>query len=392
VRLRLSLGLVLLTGTTTGCLGGVGIEAPPPMPRPTVEIPSVELSDVDAGVVLMPPPESDLDNDPILQSPMWRDPDFREEVDRWIDEWTQASWFPDYLERMRWFEGSVDSVLASQGLPISLRYLPLVESGYSPRAVSRVSAVGLWQFMEPTARGLGIKVSPLLDERRNPFRSTEAAATFLAALHQRFGSWFLALAAYNAGPARIQRVLDLHAPLAPRTDSLYWALRSRFPRETREFVPKFFGAVMVAVNPTRYGLEVPDSTEGFSFDRVSVPDATTLDVVAKAAGVDQREIERLNPEVVRGITPPGKKTYLRVPVGRGQAFTTNYAKIPPKRRVTFVEHRVRKGETLTGIARRYGIRLRDLEAANPGVRPQLLQIGQRLIVPIAPRAGERASR
>ncbi len=384
--------LTVLAGTTTACLGGSGFEVPAPLPPPSIEVPRVELADAKPPSVLVPPRKSELDDDPILRSPMMRDPDFRKEVDHWIETWTQAPWFPDYLERMRWFEGAVDSVLASRGLPLSLRYLPIVESGYSPRAVSPVSAVGLWQFMEPTARGLGIRVSPLLDERRNPFKSTDAAATFLDALHQKFGSWFLALAAYNAGPARIERILNDRAPLAPRTDSLYWALRSRFPRETRDFVPKFFAAVKVAAHPNRYGVDVPDSTKGFSFDRVAVPDATTLDVVADAAGVDQREIERLNPEVVRGITPPGRKTYLRVPVGRGAIFTQNYAKIPPRRRVTFVEHRVRSGETLTHIARRYGIRLSDLEAANPGIRPRRLQIGQRLIVPIAPRAGARASR
>jgi len=343
-------------------------------------------------VRLEPPPKTDLDDDPILRTRMMRDPEFRDEIDQWVDTWTQVPWLPANLERMRWFEQAVDSVLTSHGLPHSLRYLPMVESGYNPRAVSRAAAVGMWQLMAPTARGLGVHVSPLIDERRNPFRSTEAAAAFLEALHRQFGSWFLTLAAYNAGPARIERVLRDKAPLEPRTDSLYWALRDQFPRETQNFIPKFLAAVRVAVDPQRYGLDIPDSTTAFAFDRVSVPDATTLDVVADAAGVDQGEIERLNPEVLRGITPPGKKTYLRVPPGRGPTFTEQYAKIPPRRRVTFVEHRVQRGETLTGIARRYGIPLRDLEAANPKARPRLLQIGQRLIVPIAPRSGTRGRR
>ena len=360
--------------------------APPPIPPPLVE-PETYTEPLELAEVVFAEPAPVI-RDEILSSPMARDPEFRREVDRWIAFWRGpgARWFPDYLERMAWFSPAVDSVLANRELPTSLRYLPIVESGYSPRAVSRVSAVGLWQFMAPTARGLGMWVGPLLDERRNPFKSTAAAGDFLVELRGRFGSWFLALAAYNAGPYRVQSVLDRYAPLTPRSDSLYWVIRGRLPRETRDFVPKFFAAVEVARNPRAHGLEIADGAAGFDFDEVMVPDATTLDVVAEAAGTTQIEIERLNPEVVRGITPPGRKTTLRVPAGAGPGFDEAYAKIPPSRRVTFVEHRVARGETLSHIARRYGVRLSDLKAANPKVRDRYLQIGQRITVPIAPRA------
>jgi len=331
-------------------------------------------------------------HDEILRSAMARDPEFQGEVERWVRYWrtTAARWFPEYLQRMAAFSPLVDSSLVRKGLPPSLRYLPIVESGYSPRAVSRAQAVGLWQFVEPTARGFGMWVGPLLDERRNPFKSTEAAGDFLLQLRGQFGSWFLALAAYNSGPNRVQRVLDRYAPLAPRSDSLFWALRGHFPRETREYLPKFFAAAMVARSPELHGFETPADTLWFAFDEVEVPDATTLDVVAEAADVAQEEIERLNPEVVRGITPPGRTTRLRVPPGTGAAFAERYALIPPGERVTFVEHRVARGETLSHIARRYGVPLRELQAANPRVNPRRLQIGQRLTVPIAPR-GRRGS-
>jgi membrane-bound lytic murein transglycosylase D len=356
-------------------------------PEVVVQVPDV-ASDLDGWTLPDPGP---AERDEILASPMTRDPEFRRAVARWVDFWrtSGARWFPEYLERMTWFSPTVDSALASRGLPPSLRYLPIVESGYSPRAVSRVSAVGLWQFMAPTARGYGMWVGPLLDERRNPFKSTEAAADFLLQLRDQFGSWFLALAAYNSGPYRIQRILDRYAPLSPRSDSLYWALRDRMPRETRDFVPKFYAAALVAENPGAHGFDLPIGDEGFDFDEVTVPDATTLDVVAQAADTSQEEIERLNPEVVRGITPPGKVTALRVPAGHGAIFEENYPKIPPSERVTFVEHRVVRGETLTHIARRYRIPLGDLRAANPGVNPRRLQIGQRLTVPIAPSARGR---
>lgn len=381
--------LLLAAAALTGC-GPRVPPAPPPLAAPQVEADRYAGS-VEAAEAFLAEP-GPAARDEILSSPMRRDPEFRGAVDRWVEFWRGpgARWFPDYLERMAWFSPAVDSVLENRGLPASLRYLPIVESGYSPRAVSHVSAVGLWQFMAPTARGFGMRVGPLLDERRNPIKSTAAAGDYLVQLHDRFGSWFLALAAYNSGPYRVQRVLDRYAPLAPRSDSLYWAVRNRLPRETREFVPKFLAAVEVARNPGAHGIEtVDDGREGFDFDEVEVPDATTLDVVAEAAGVPQAEIERLNPEVVRGITPPGKKTVLRVPTGRGPGFVEAYGKIPPGDRVTFVEHRVRRGETLTHIARRYGVRLSDLKAANPKVRPRYLQIGQRITVPIAPRAASQ---
>jgi membrane-bound lytic murein transglycosylase D len=344
--------------------------------------------DSESGPAFLSEPDPPI-ADEILSSPMLRHPQLRSEVDRWVEYWrgTGSTWFRGYLERMSQFSPLVDSALASRDLPPSLRYLPIVESGYSPSAVSRAGAVGLWQFMAPTARGFGMDVGPLLDERRNPYVSTEAATEFLSDLRVRFGSWFLALAAYNAGPNRIDRILRRHLhPLTPLSDSLYWEVRPRLPRETRDFVPKFLGALVVASNPRAHGLGSVAPPVGFAFDAVTVPDATTLDVVAEAAGASQAEIERLNPEIVRGITPPGRVTQLRVPPGRGSAFTESYARIPPESRVTFVEHRVSQGETLSGIALRYGVRLSDLQAANPRVKPRRLQIGQRITVPIAPRS------
>jgi membrane-bound lytic murein transglycosylase D len=326
---------------------------------------------------------------------MARDPEFQQEVARWVARWRTNGMlgFGQDLERMAWFAPMVDSALARSELPASLRYLPIVESGYSPRAVSRASAVGLWQFMEPTARALGMRVGPLFDERRNPLKSTEAAGVFLRQLRDDFGSWFLALAAYNAGPGRLRRLLAEHAPLTPGSDSLYWALRRRLPPETRDFVPKFFAAAALAGNPVEHGFDRPDDESRFVFDEVVVPDATTLDVIAKAAEVPEADIIRLNPEVVRGFTPPGEEVTLRVPLGQGQLFRDNYARIPAEERVSFVEHRIVSGETLSHVAVRYGVPLRDLTDANPGVDSRRLRVGQRLTVPVAPsaRAGVRPS-
>lgn len=362
-----------------------------PIPEPVPSDATAPVLDASGAGFMLPEPAAAARDD-ILASRVARDPDFQREVERWVEFWrTRARRsFPESLGRMSWFSVAVDSTLARKGLPPSLRFLPIVESGYHPGAVSPARAVGMWQFMEPTARIFGMGVSPLVDERRDPLKSTEAATEYLSQLHAQFGSWFMALAAYNAGPYRVRQILDRHAPLRPPSDSLLWSLRGHLPRETREYIPKFFAAALVAGNPQAHGFALPDPAAAFAFDEVTVPDATTLDVVADVVGVPVEDVLRLNPELVRGMTPPGRETVVRVPEGTATGFRERYDLIPPGERVSFVEHRVASGETLSHIARRYGVPLRDLEAANAGVNPRALRIGQRLTVPVSVRARGRS--
>jgi len=241
---------------------------------------------------------------------------------------------------MGWFTETVDREIAARNLPASLRYLPVVESGYSPRAVSRASAVGIWQFMEETAEGFGLEINAHVDERRDPFKSTDAALTFLQQLRSEYGSWFFALAAYNSGPARVESILGRFAPLQVPSDSLFWALRKHFPVETQEFVPKLFGAIVVAGNPSAHGYtEV--LARPFRFDRVRIPYPATLSVVAAAAGVDEAEIARLNPEFVEGGAP--RERTFRIPEGKARSFRLNYARIPFGERVASPEPAVATG-------------------------------------------------
>lgn len=363
--------------------------APDPVRSPSIVVDEAPVEPL-VTVAYLAPPEGDALVDEILASPVLRDPEFRQDVGGWIDYWAGPGRrvFPDYLRRMGAFEQTVDSALADRMLPPSLRYLPLIESGYSPSARSSASAVGMWQFMAGTAREHGMEVGAFVDQRRDPFLSTAAAVDYLERLHERFGSWFLALAAYNGGPNRAARILRQNAPLAIPSDSLFWALRHHWPRETQEFVPKLLGAIIVAQDAADHGFDPVVPEPPFRFEHAHVPDATTLDVLAEAAETTEEEMRRLNPELYRGFTPPGGGYRVRVPPGRADTFAVRYAEIPADRRLTVVEHDVQDGETLSHIARRYGVSVADLQAANPGIRARYLRIGARLTVPVTlARAG-----
>jgi membrane-bound lytic murein transglycosylase D len=377
---------VVLSVVACGCAGGAAVYSIPP------ETAELAAHRIERGPVYeprlqpvrVPPPEVRFDE--LIASPLFEDSDFQAAVESWVNHWQTVA-APEvalYLGRLASFEHTIDSALAENDLPASLRYLPFIESGYNPTASSRARAVGLWQFMKPTAEQMGMEVTRLLDQRRDPIRSTEAAVAFLGELRVSFGSWFLALAAYNAGPTRLRRIIRQYAPGAVASDSLYWALRSRLPRETQTFVPKLMGAILVAAREVAGGEGLTERDQPFLFDAVRVPDATTLDVIAFAAESPLEEIERLNPQFVRGMTPPGRQSELRVPQGRGLMFAQNYADIPEDERVTFVEHPIEEGETLSHIAARYGVLVADLSAANPGLRPRYLRIGTLLTVPVAP--------
>lgn len=351
--------------------------------------PSVEIArsvEFDRGEVVLSPPPPVLD-DPILASRWAKDPQILERSEFWMGYWRTrgARDFQIYLNRLEWYRPVVETEIKARGLPPSLLYLPIIESGYTSRAVSSARAVGLWQLMAGTARARGLTVTPILDERRDPVKATPEALGFLEELHKRFGSWYLALAAYNGGPSRMSRVLRDGAPLAPLSDSLFVLLRAELPAETRDFIPKLIAAATLGSQPARYGFEVPRGPR-FSFDEVSVEDAVSVDIIARAAGVAQREIETLNPQLLRGFTPPEVTTVIRVPKGRGPSFESALALIPPSERVSFLEHRVVSGETFSHIAVRYGVRVATLQAANPGIRPRRLQIGQWVVVPVAPRS------
>lgn len=264
--------------------------------------------------------------DEILSSPMLLHPGFAAEVEQWTRVWAsrQSAYLPSYLSRMTAFESLVDSTLAARQLPWSLRFLPVIESGYGPTAVSSAEAVGMWQFMAATAQDFGIEVGAYVDDRRDPFVATDAATRYLELLEERFGSWFLALAAYNAGPDRIQGLIDRYLPNEEPSDAVYWALRPVLPRETAEFVPNLIGAIIVASAPEEHGYDPPEPTS-FAYDSVAVRGSIDFDGIAAAAGVSADEVAWLNPELVRGATPRDIEVYIRLPIGGAAAFRSYFS-------------------------------------------------------------------
>ena len=237
-------------------------------------------------------------------------------VERWMQRFqtTQKAEFETLLKRQSVYDELVRGKLRERGMPEELLYLAMMESGLQPRAVSKVFAVGLWQFMSPTALQYGLRVDEWVDERRDPVRATDAALDYLKWLHGRFGSWYLAAAAYNAGPGRVERVLNLHAEGRTGDENVYWEILDHLPRETRNYVPRLVAATILAEDAEAYGFVV-DFADPYRFDRAFVPGGTTLARVASGLGVDERVLRDLNPHLVRAVTPPGEMYGVRVPVG-----------------------------------------------------------------------------
>lgn len=335
---------------------------------------------------------SDLEGDPIVSSPWARHEGIEDGIGWWLNFWQnrESGTFQRSLARMGRYEEFVAAELAERGLPPSLRYLPVIEAAYNPTALSPAGAAGLWQFMPATARWLGLEVGPLVDQRLDPYAATPRAVDYLARLNRQFGSWFLTLAAYNSGPGRVERIIREHGSGRPRDDAMFWRIREKLPSETRNFVPKYLAAVRIAEDPAAFGLDGFDRDPPQVFDVVEVDGPASMDVIAEAAGTEEEDVLFLNPQLVRGLLPAGRAVSLRLPPGLGRGFAERFAAVPPNRRVSFVEHAVAAGETLSEIAEAYDVPLDDLLAANPNVEPRRLRVGAELVVPrpgvVAPSA------
>ncbi len=286
-------------------------------------------------------------------------------------------WFAKVLNRSGRYIPGMREVFREKGLPQDLAYLAAIESGYSPYCSSKAGAVGVWQFIRGTARHYGMTVGWWIDERRDPWKATAAAADYLKDLYEIFDSWPLALAAYNAGDARVRKALK-----KSRTGD-FWSLQ--LPRETREFVPRYMASLTIAKNPGKYGFSpVYDPQE--RSEEVLIKEATDLRIIADACQSSLKEIKGLNPALKRWVTPPGYSSFpLRIPYGSKEQFRINFSKIPRDKKITWQRHRVKRGETLWGISRKYKTTIQVIMELNFLKRSSYIREGWNLIVPVGVR-------
>lgn len=295
------------------------------------------------------------------------------------------------------YEPMIRAKLHDGGLPEDLYYLALVESGFDPNAYSRAAAVGMWQFMTSTARDMGLRVDWWVDERRDPVKSTIAAVRFIKDLKEQFGSLYLAAAAYNGGPGRIARGLTRYADDLEGTtgEDLFFALADKdyLRNETREYVPQLIAAALIAKEPDRYGLKLT-SEAPLAYDSVKVAPATPLAAIALASGSTISEVQALNPQILRGMTPPRDSFIVRIRAGAADSFPSAFSNLPARERRGLVTVVSKKGESVASIARKHGLSTAQLALFNPKVKRLKsgnLAPGQTVLVPAASVAAAASS-
>jgi membrane-bound lytic murein transglycosylase D len=286
-------------------------------------------------------------------------------------------WFQEALSRGQKYLPHIRQVFAEEGIPQDLAYVALVESAFKTNATSRAKAKGVWQFVSATGKRYGLAVDWWVDERSDPEKSTRAAARYLKELHGLFGDWNLALAGYNAGEGKVLRAMRRY-----RTDD-FWKLRQTrgLRRETKNYVPLIHAAIVLAKAPERYGFVVV--ADGLPvFERVPIEGAIDLRVIAECSGEPVEGIRALNPELRRLATPADRTFALRVPPGRAESVAACVGALPLEKRVSFRKHVVRRGQTLSGIARANGVAAREVAEANGLPLHGRLRPGTELIIPI----------
>jgi membrane-bound lytic murein transglycosylase D len=286
--------------------------------------------------------------------------------------------FSLWLSRSGAYLDIMTDILRKKDVPEDIVFLSLIESGFNPYAYSIAHAAGPWQFIASTARRYGLEINWWKDERRDPVKSTEAAADYLKDLYSMFGSWNLAMAAYNAGEGKI-----LKAMKRGKVDD-YWDLREtrHIRTETKNYVPKFIAARIIASNPEDFGFENIDYKEPLRYDKVELDSPVDLSVAAECAGTTLEEIRRLNPELRRWCTPPDVPHYaLRIPEGTREGFLEKLSSLPDKDRFTIDTYKVRRGDTLRRISRRTGVPLNVILSLNSMERIIPLKRGSRIYLP-----------
>jgi len=290
----------------------------------------------------------------------------------------ERKYFEESYMRSGLYRDMIQEEMKKAGLPDDLSWLPIIESGFKIRALSRARALGLWQFIASTGSLYDLKRDRWVDERMDPLKSTRAAIRYLSELHAMFGDWTTALAAYNCGEYRVQRVIN-----AQRMNYLdnFWDLFPMLPYETARFVPRFIAALSIIENPDKYGFKLPRPYPPLKFETMTVEKPVKLSSLSTALGLDASELAFLNPELRYDATP-NYAYELRIPAGlrdkMREIFVNLPRWIPPE--ATTILYVVRRGDTLSSIARRHRTSVAALKRLN-NIRGTLIRPGQRLKVP-----------
>ncbi|MCK5520132.1 MAG: LysM peptidoglycan-binding domain-containing protein, partial [Candidatus Marinimicrobia bacterium] len=281
--------------------------------------------------------------------------------------------FQAWLNRLPHYENLLVPILKEEGLPEEFLYLSMIESGLKTNAYSYARAMGLWQFIYATGKHYGLKRDYWIDERMDFEKSTHAAARYLKDLHEEFGDWYLAMAAYNYGEGRIRRNIRWEGTRD------FWKMRN-MPRETRNYVPTVLAAAVISKDPEKYGFKIKSGKLNFtSWDTVSINKSVEIETIARACSSSYKVLKQLNPELRKHATPQ-KDYLLRIPSNTRKQFLAAYDKFDAL--PSFQVHIVRRGETLTRISRKYGTSVRSIMSANKLHNRQPILIGQKLTIPI----------
>ncbi len=291
--------------------------------------------------------------------------------------------FARWISRSERYIPIMKEILRKEGLPEDLVYLAMIESGFTPHAISVASAVGPWQFMSGTGKRYALRIDDWIDERRDPIKSTVAAALYLKELYALFNNdWYLAAAGYNAGENKILRAISMYDTRD------FWEISkgSYLKRETKDYVPKLLAAAIIAKEPAKYGFADVAYLPAMDLDSVEIPSRTDLDLVARLIDVPYQTLKELNPELRRWCTPPDYPGYrLKLPKGKKDLLLAEYAKIPEEQRyterITYSRYRAQKRDTLVTIARRFGTTTEKLAELNK-LKPKAKLRGRNLVVPV----------
>ena len=285
--------------------------------------------------------------------------------------------FEIWLDRLDVYGPMISQILEECNVPPEIIYLAMIESGLNPKAYSKAAANGMWQFVYATGKRYGLERTWYIDERRDPEKATRAACAYLTDLYGEFDNWYLALAAYNVGEGRIRRATRLHQTLD------FWQLHS-LPRETRNYMPYFLAATILAKDPEKYGFYKKEKKEkALSYDVVSIEKSADLTVLARSAETSFKTLQALNPELRQSATP--KDSYeLKIPEGSKTTFLKNYNALPENERFApqSITHKVRNGESLWTIAKKYRVSQHDIAAVNKIRNRSMIRIGQKLTIPV----------